>query len=166
MIWRPQYKNKERGSLVKNDQQINVRDRPQPSPRRANCKRERERDKYIAKLTQGHQSHRREDKVRTQVEEGEGQDAAGAERPSGVLRQSSDLNLGPRAEEGGRPHDSGRYSWTSSLPMALVTTGQHPSLPQSVSKEVPPPPPAQCTRPGWTQRHRDLGPGLRKWAQY
>lgn len=98
MIWRPQCKNKERGSLVKNDQQIMFETGPSP-PHGGRTARERERDKYMAKLTQGHQSQRREDKVRTQVEEGEGQDTAGAERPSGVLRQSSDLNLGPRAEE-------------------------------------------------------------------
>lgn len=31
------------------------------------------------------------------VEDNEGQDTAGAERPSGVQKQSSDLNLGLRA---------------------------------------------------------------------
>lgn len=65
----------------------------------------------------------------------------GAERPPGVPRQRGELSLEPRSSPGppGGPSGLGCCKWVSSLLMAPVTTGQHPSLSQSFSMELPRP---------------------------
>lgn len=111
------------------------------------------------------------------VEVNEGQDTAGAERPSGVQKQSSDLNLGlragirlpvgaPRAAGGGCNQVSGLRRCSLARPLGLFPPNDTcckritSSLPVSVSQEPPPPTPAKQARPCGIQRRDYLAPGL------
>lgn len=105
--------------------------------------RESKSDKYVGKLRHVASVTEKRKRFKPGMEEGEGQDTIGAERPAGMRRRSNDLNRPELAQAHlGAPQASRRCSRFSSLLRASGAMERQSSLSQYVSEQLPPLPPS------------------------